>query len=139
MGLKSTFKRFFYLEDEEELDEQDGYTGNEADAHAAGPSADNVVNLASVKQQQAKVMIVEPDGYDDVQQIADHLKKRTAVVVNFGRISADESKRIIDFLGGTIYVIEGHMQRISGDTILCAPNNIDVDGVIADVSKKVTY
>ena len=77
-----------------------------------------------------KMILLEPRAYSESQQIADHLKKRNTVVVNLKRVTPEQAKRIVDFLGGTIYAIDGKIQKIGGGIFLCAPNNVSVQGEI---------
>ena len=78
----------------------------------------------------AKMILLEPRAYSEAQQIADHLKKRNTVVVNLKRVTPEQAKRIVDFLGVTIYAINGKIQKIGGGIFLCAPNNVSVQGEI---------
>ena len=84
----------------------------------------------------AKMILLEPRAYSEAQQIADHLKKRNTVVVNLKRVTADQAKRIMDFLSGTIYAIKGNIQKIGNGIFLCTPNNINVQGKITDDTEK---
>ena len=84
----------------------------------------------------SKMVLLEPRAYSEAQQIADHLKKRNTVVVNLKRVTADQAKRIMDFLSGTIYAIKGNIQKIGSGIFLCTPNNIDVQGKITDENDK---
>ena len=79
-----------------------------------------------------KMILLEPRAYSESQQIADHLKKRNAVVVNLKRVTSDQAKRIIDFLSGTIYAIGGDLQKIGGGIFLCTPRNVNIQGKITD-------
>lgn len=78
----------------------------------------------------SKMILLEPRAYSEAQQIADHLKKRNTVVVNLKRVTSDQAKRIVDFLSGTIYAINGKIQKIGGGIFLCTPNNVSVQGEI---------
>lgn len=89
-----------------------------------------------VEEGGSKMILLEPRAYSEAQQIADHLKKRNTVVVNLKRVTADQAKRIMDFLSGTIYAIKGNIQKIGSGIFLCTPNNIDVQGKITDESDK---
>ena len=80
----------------------------------------------------AKMILLEPRAYSEAQQIADHLKKRNTVVVNLKRVTADQAKRIMDFLSGTIYALKGNIQKIGSGIFLCTPNNINVQGKITE-------
>ena len=61
--------------------------------------------LRSASGEGSKLILLEPRAYSESQQIADHLKNRHTVVVNLKRVTADQAKRIVDFLSGTIYAI----------------------------------
>ena len=80
----------------------------------------------------SKMMLLEPRAYSESQQIADYLKNRSAVVVNLKRVTPDQAKRIVDFLYGTIYAINGDIQKLGGGIFLCTPNNVTVEGKISE-------
>ena len=82
--------------------------------------------------KSGKMILVEPRAYSESQEIADHLKARNSVVVNFKRVTNDQAKRIIDFLSGTLYAINGDLQKIGDGIYLCTPKNIDVQGEITE-------
>ena len=80
----------------------------------------------SAASRQMKVMIIEPASFDDAQQVADHLKNRKPVVVNFENTDADTAKRIIDFISGTTYALAGDIKKVGKNVFLCAPSNVNV-------------
>ena len=82
--------------------------------------------------KSGKMILVEPRAYSESQEIADHLKARNSVVVNFKRVTTDQAKRIIDFLSGTLYAINGDLQKIGDGIYLCTPKKIDVQGEITE-------
>ncbi len=84
------------------------------------------------------MILVEPRAYSESQQIADHLKNRNAVVVNFKRVTSDQSKRILDFLTGTLYAIGGSMEKLGAGIYLCTPKNIAVQGKMTEEEGKKT-
>jgi len=80
----------------------------------------------------SKMILLEPRAYSESQQVADYLKRRNTVVVNLKRVTPEQAKRIVDFLSGTIYAIDGDLQKIGGGIFLCTPNNVNVEGKITD-------
>lgn len=86
----------------------------------------------------SKMILFEPRAYSESQQIADYLKKRSAVVVNLKRVTPDQAKRIVDFLSGTLYAINGGLQKLGTGIFLCTPNNVNVEGSISDETKNST-
>ena len=96
------------------------------------------VSVDEVKKgATGKMILVEPRAYSESKEIADHLKSRNSVVVNFKRVTSDQAKRIIDFLSGTLYAIGGDLQKIGDGIYLCTPKNIDVQGQITEEDKNV--
>ena len=83
-----------------------------------------------------KMILMEPRAYSESQQIADYLKARNTVVVNLKRVTPDKAKRIVDFLSGTLYAINGDLQKLGNGIFLCAPNNVNVEGKMSSEDKK---
>jgi len=140
MGMKSKFKNFFFVGDEEEyieeyVDEQREEPEPARSNKKSTPQKQNVVSLQSI-QKSSKMVLLEPRMYAEAQDIADHLKSHRAVVVNLQRINKDQAKRIVDFLSGTVYAIGGDIQRVGTDIFLCTPDNIEVSGNITDFIKE---
>ena len=82
----------------------------------------------------SKMILFEPRAYSESQQIADYLKKRNAVVVNLKRVTPDQAKRIVDFLSGTLYAINGGLQKLGTGIFLCTPSSVPVEGKISEGS-----
>ncbi|MBU9720428.1 MULTISPECIES: cell division protein SepF [Bacillaceae] len=133
MGLKGKFKRFFELEDEYTEVEMEDHRGvDQSHDYKGERDKNNVVSLTSI-QTQAKVMLIEPHSYDEVQEIADHLKNRKSVVINLQRLPHDQAKRIVDFISGTVYAVGGNIQKLGSNIFLCTPDNVDVTGSISEM------
>lgn len=71
-----------------------------------------------------RVMILEPQSFDHVQTICDHLKERRPVIVSVEGLDKELSKRVIDFVSGTTYAIDGQIQRVSDGIFVFAPSNV---------------
>lgn len=74
----------------------------------------------------ARVVLVEPVRFEESQGIADNLLDRKAVVINIESCDTDIAAKIIDFVGGVVYAIDGTIQKVSQGIILAAPQNIDI-------------
>lgn len=68
-----------------------------------------------------------------MQEIADHLRNRRSVVVNLQRVRSDHAVRIVDFLGGTVYALNGSISKLGPNIFLCAPDTVDIQGTITDM------
>lgn len=73
-----------------------------------------------------KVVVIEPKTFDDSQQIANYLKDKKPVVINFENTDSDVAMRIVDFISGTTYALSGEIKKVSHHVFLCAPNNVNV-------------
>ena len=94
--------------------------------------------IANITKKGNTMILLEPRAYSESQQIADYLKNNSSVVVNLRRVTADQAKRIVDFLSGTIYAIGGDLQKLGGGIFLCTPNSVNVEGKISDEPKDKT-
>lgn len=118
MGFK--IPNLFPVEGEEENDNQ----------------VETEITKTSNKEFKNKTILVEPRAFSEAQQIADYLKAKNQVVVNFKRVTSDVSKRIMDFLNGIIYAIDGTMQKLGPGIVLCAPKGFEIEGNISDDDTK---
>ena len=73
-----------------------------------------------------RVVVADPTSFDEVQSIADQLKGRRPVIVNLEAMDKEPAQRLLHFLSGTIYALDGQMQRISTSIFLFAPPNVEV-------------
>jgi len=78
------------------------------------------------------MILFEPRAYSESTQIVDYLKSRNTVVVNLKRVTPDQAKRIVDFLTGSLYAMNGNLQKLGGGIFLCAPNNVNIQGKITE-------
>jgi len=132
MGFKSKLKSLFSVDDEYEYEyvEEEIETPQISKPHKN--DAQNVVNLTSMKQPTSKVVLCEPRTYNEAQEIADNIVNRRAVVINLERVDHIQAKRIVDFLSGTVYAVNGDIQKLGVQTFLCTPDNIEVTGTISE-------
>lgn len=91
----------------------------------------NVVSLQQARQS-TKVILCEPRSYNEVQEIADHLRSRRSIIMNLHRVRPEQAKRIIDFLSGTVYALSGDIQKLGNNIFICTPENVDIQGTISD-------
>lgn len=80
--------------------------------------------------KDSQLVLFEPRAYSETQDIATFLKQKKAAVVNLHRLQKEQSKRVVDFLSGVIFAIDGDIQQIGPKIFLCTPRNIAVDGKI---------
>src|SRR5690625_6211983 len=66
----------------------------------------NVVSLSAIQQPSSKVVLCEPQSYEEAQEIADNLLNKRSIVINLQRVDSHQAKRIVDFLSGTVYAVK---------------------------------
>ncbi|MCL1790004.1 MAG: cell division protein SepF [Peptococcaceae bacterium] len=79
-------------------------------------------------QKQVRVVVIEPKSFDESQNIAEHLKSHRTVVLNLEKTDSILAQRIIDFVSGTAYALNGNMQKVGKAIFLFVPNNVDISG-----------
>lgn len=127
MGIKNAFKKLFTVEDEYEYE----YVEDEVPTSSTEQTNQRkVVSLTSMSHPVSKVVLCEPRSYNEVQEIADHVVNRKSVVINLERVDHQQAKRIVDFLSGTVYALNGDIQKLGSHNFLCTPDNVEVSGSI---------
>ena len=89
-----------------------------------------VVNISA--QTQMQVVLVKPDRFDNVSEIADHLRSKHAVVLNLEATNKDIARRLVDFLSGCAYALDGKIKKIAISTYIITPYNVDIVGDLID-------
>ena len=83
-----------------------------------------------------KVVVCEPDSFEEVQVLADHLKSRKQLILNFENTQPDEARRIIDFISGTTYALDGNSQQLGKNVFVFAPNNVEIAKDVRSLIRK---
>ncbi len=89
-----------------------------------------VVNIHTTTQLQ--VVLVKPDRFDNVSEIAEHLRSKHAVVLNLEATNKDIARRLVDFLSGCAYALDGKIKKIAISTYIITPYNVDIIGDLID-------
>lgn len=134
--------RFFGIsnDDEDELEKEEYATSNKNDNENLplnSVSRDNVVSIKSgLNSAKSKIVLYEPRVYSDAKDVAQNLLNNKAVVINFSRMEDSSARRIVDFITGTVYALNGEIQRIGDKIFLATPPKFVTDGKISDLIDK---
>lgn len=131
MGLKEFGKKLFpdsaidSAEDYEDIYGADAGYDEDRSARTSdfGRTSSNVT-VASGASIEMKV--VTPNSFETVTQIADLLLSNKTVLLNLENTNKETSKRLIDFLSGVAYALEGDVQKVADNTYAITPNNVAV-------------
>ncbi|MCK9223471.1 MAG: cell division protein SepF [Candidatus Muirbacterium halophilum] len=113
--MKGLWRKFLNLVGIEEYEENYSETDYESP---------KVVDLNS--RNQTEIMIVNVESFEDAKKITAFLRQRKGILLNLKNVIKDEAKRIIDFVCGTTFALNGNMQKIADDIFLFTPYNITI-------------
>lgn len=122
-GMFEKFLNLFGFEAEEIIEDEEA-TAQDTYYNHNPRERGKLVKLNNTKP--VKMLIIEPESFEEVQAIVDHLKNRRVVIINLEETEKSIARRIADFVGGAIYALDGSMQRINGSIFLFTPANIEV-------------
>lgn len=96
-----------------------------------------VVGMPGV--QQVKVIISQPNTFEQSEEICEHLKEKKSIIVNLEYVNKDVARRIIDFISGAVYALDGNIQKISNSIFLVAPFNYEITNEVLkeDIKSKL--
>ena len=107
------------------MGQQYGQSGMNNTQHIGGMGAQGMGGI-SLSGSNIKMQVVRPQSFDSVSQIADHLLNKCTVVLNLENTNKETSRRLIDFLSGVAYSIDGSIKRIANQAYVITPSNVDV-------------
>ena len=84
-----------------------------------------VLNMSSGKQE---VVLFHAKTFDDAARAADELRRKKAVILNMENVDKSLTRRVVDFLSGSVYALDGSVKKIAQSTYLFCPHNMDVVG-----------
>lgn len=95
------------------------------------PNRNNVVSISQQAAKGAKIELYEPRLYSDAKEIGRNLLGDTAVLVNFAHLEGADAKRIVDFMTGVVFAVNGEIKRVGDRIFLVTPANFEVSGTLA--------
>ena len=111
-----------------------------APAPAAAPAASSsfsghVVNTAHGKQQE--VVLFRPVNYNDASKAAVDLRNRKIVLVNLENVDKALARRVVDFLSGCAFSVDGSVKKIAQSAYLFCPSHLAVTGDLESMQSEV--
>lgn len=90
--------------------------------------------------QQVKVIISQPSTFEQSEEICEHLKEKKSIIVNLEYVNKDVARRIVDFISGAVYGLDGNIQKISNSIFLVAPFNYEITNEVMkeDIKNKLS-
>ncbi len=107
-------------------------------AEYSGKDRGKVVSLSSTNKT-TRLVVYEPQSFDDVQSIVNQLKNKRPVIINLEQTDKVIARRITDFVGGAVYALDGGVQKVSASIMLFTPLNVEVTFPLRKENEKNPY
>ena len=125
MGIADTIKNFIAPEEDEQT-----LVLTESEAESIRAYEKTQLEGANKITANTNIVLFEPRNFDEAEEIGHHIKLKRACCVNLHRMPSEYRQRIIDFLSGVVYGVDGSIKKIGENVILCSPKNLQVGGDI---------
>ena len=132
------------VEDEPEEDEDSDFGFGSISASGSGASAlgsssgfnGPVLHTGSSANRQ-EVVLFRPGSFNDTSKAADDLRNRKAVIVNMENVDKAMARRVVDFLSGCVYALDGDVKKIAQSAYLFCPHNMEISGDLETLQAEV--
>ena len=132
------------VEDEPEEDEDSDFGFGSISTSGSGSSAlgsssgfnGPVLHTGSSANKQ-EVVLFRPGSFNDTSKAADDLRNRKAVIVNMENVDKAMARRVVDFLSGCVYALDGEVKKIAQSAYLFCPHNMEISGDLETLQAEV--
>ena len=94
-----------------------------------------ILNMGASNKQE--VVLFRPGSFNDTSKAADDLRNRKAVIVNMENVDKAMARRVVDFLSGCVYALDGDVKKIAQSAYLFCPHNMDIVGDLETLQAEV--
>ena len=118
----------------DEYDEENVYDyeeDEEEDKKIFGRRNNKVVSMPQQQTNAIKMVISQPTTFEQSDEICSFLKEKKSVIVNLEYVNKDVARRIVDFISGGVYALDGYIQKVSNSIFLVAPSNYEITNEMA--------
>ena len=123
---------------EEEEEEDYGFAPVPTVAASNAPATGftgQILNMNASNKQE--VVLFRPGTFNDTSKAADDLRNRKAVIVNMENVDKAMARRVVDFLSGCVYALDGDVKKIAQSAYLFCPHNMDIVGDLESLQAEV--
>ena len=122
--------------EQEDYEDEDVYDYENEDEEVEdkkifGRRNNKVVNMPQSQSQAIKMVISQPTNFEQSDEICSFLKEKKSVIVNLEYVNKDVARRIVDFISGGVYALDGYIQKVSNSIFLVAPSNYEITNEMA--------
>ena len=122
---------------EEEAEDDFGFAPVPVSAPSAPATgfSGQILNMGASNKQE--VVLFRPGSFNDTSKAADDLRNRKAVIVNMENVDKAMARRVVDFLSGCVYALDGDVKKIAQSAYLFCPHNMDIVGDLETLQAEV--
>ena len=117
--------------EDEDIYDYDNEEEVEEDKKLFNRKNNKVVNMQQGQPNAIKMVISQPTTFEQSDEICSFLKERKSVIVNLEYVNKDVARRIVDFISGGVYALDGYIQKVSNSIFLVAPSNYEITNEMA--------
>lgn len=133
MGVVENIKNLLVRDEEYDYEEVTADAEEEERGIGASFKKNKIVSFSNTQTVQRKgIVVLEPKCFDEAKDIADEIKQRMPVIFKVIEMEPEEARRVVDFVTGTAYGVNGIVRRITSGIFIAAPSNFDVLGECDD-------
>ncbi len=127
-------------EDDTIMDENDQYYEEEYEEAEQRPrrgKQSKVVSMpGTASASRLQMLLFQPCSLEEAESIIDNLKARKPVIMNLDELDVELGQRILDFVGGAVYSLNGDIKKVARSIFVVAPPNVDVSQSIDERSSR---
>lgn len=135
MSLSEKISRLFDGYDSDDVVENnlDSNGNSNAEMSQGNQRGSKIMSIVGKNgQSEKKIMLFEPRVFSDAKQIATRLLNGQAAIINFQRMDESQIHRVVDFLSGIVFAIDGEIKRLGEEIFLCTPEDYEIEGALTD-------
>ena len=117
--------------EDEDIYDYDNEQEEEEEKKVFNRKNNKVVNMQQGQPNAIKMVISQPTTFEQSDEICSFLKERKSVIVNLEYVNKDVARRIVDFISGGVYALDGYIQKVSNSIFLVAPSNYEITNEMA--------
>ena len=125
---------------DENLEEEDDFYEEEYEEEEKLPRRrqGKIVGLPNTASK-LRMLVFQPSSYEEAECIIDNLKARKPVIMNLDELEIELGQRILDFVGGAVYSLNGDIRKVARSIFVVAPSNVDVSQNITERSGRESF
>lgn len=117
--------------EDENVYEYDDYEEEEVEDKKIFGRKNKVVPMQQAQTNSIRMVISQPTSFEQSDEICSFIKEKKSVIVNLEYVNKDVARRIVDFISGGVYALDGYIQKVSNSIFLVAPSNYEITNEMA--------